>query len=282
MIIGRKIIRFLFQTAFKSRSMVKLMILTLLMGIQILNSCSSSSEMNMKEGQKTMKTAVKYAAENHHIFKNLERRQDTLLNTEKFLVLGHRAMKLDCIYGNGKNQVRKSKGDTLFCDSEAVLLGNKRYAWITWIYVKYKSAFRFSQFRVDSIAGNNLKLPDLKDVKAPFCRYMDENEWKDYIKSECVKQGVNFAGHYTIVDWGCGMCCQNMCIVNRLTGKVSFPDIPDSHIDGYYGADYQKNSRMIRTNVGVLEEDLPGYYQPDLGFYPEVYEWENERAIRLE
>ena len=242
----------------------------------VLSSCNSSSKT--KHGHNLLRSASKPIK----IDLPIEKRSDTLLNTEKFLVIGHKAMKLDCIYRNGKNQVRKSKGDTLFCDSEAVLLGNKRYAWLTWIYVKYKSAFRFSQFRVDSIAGNNLKLPDLKDVKAPFCKYMDENEWKDYIKSECLTQGVNFAGHYTIVDWGCGMCCQNMCIVNRLTGKVSFPDIPDSHIDGYYGADYRKNSSMIRTNVGVMEEDLPGYYQPDLGFYPEVYEWKNELAIRLE
>ena len=245
----------------------------LLMGIPILNSCSSSSKT--KKGREIIGSASGCIK----IDLQIEQRQDTLLNTEKFLVIGHKAMKLDCIPRNGKQDPLKSMGDTLFCDSEALLLGNSRY--FTWVYAKYKSEFQFNQFRVDSTVYNNLKLPDLKDVKAPFCNYMNEKEWKAYVKSECLRQGVNFAGHYTIVDWGCGMMCKNMCIVNRLTGKVSFPEIPDSHIDGYWGVRYRKNSRMIWTNTAVLEE-APGYYDTFWEIYPEIYEWKNERAIRLE
>lgn len=247
----------------------------LLIGIGILSSCGSSSET--KDGRKIKAIASEYI----DIDLRIETRWDTLLNSEKFLVIGNKAMKLDCIFRNEKNPLRTSKGDTLFADAEAILLGNRRYRITTWISVRYKSAFHFNQFRVDSIASQKLKLPDLSKVKAPWCNYLDEKEWKAYIKSECIKQGVNFAGHYTIVDWGCGSMCQNMCIVNRLTGKVSFPDIPDTHVDGYYGVRYQKNSRMILTNAGLLE-DYPGFYSADWSIYPEVYEWKDEKAIRLE
>lgn len=252
---------------------MKLVILFML--LLILNSCNSSSET--KEGRKIKGNASNWIKPDLDI----ETRWDTLLNTEKFLVIGNKGMKLDCIFRSEKRKLIKSKGDTLFSDSEAILLGNKRYLLTTWIYAKYKSDFHFSQFRVDSITSKQLKLPDLSCVKVPFCNYLDEKEWKIYVKSECLRQGVNFSGHYTIVQWGCGMLCQNMCIVNRLTGKVNFPDIPDSHIDGCYGIRYQKDSRMLRTNENVLQ-DFPGYYETGMSFYPEVYEWKNERAVRLE
>nr|WP_294859707.1 hypothetical protein [uncultured Fluviicola sp.] len=249
--------------------------LIFLMAIGILCSCSSS--------HKTKKGAKIQGIGSRHIKIDWrpEMRRDTLLNTQKFLVIGHKAMKLDCIYRNEKNQPIMSKGDTLFADSEAILLGNRRYQVTTWISVRYKSAFHFSQFKVNPVTGKKLKLPDLTDVKAPFCSYLNEKEWKAYVKSECLTQGVNFAGHYTIVEWGCGSMCQNMCIVNRLTGKISFPNITDTHIDGYYGVRYQRNSRMLLTNSGLLEE-TPGYYYADWGIYPEIYEWKNERAVRLE
>ena len=40
---------------------------------------------------------------------------------------------------------------------------------------------------------------------------------------EGAKQGPNFAGHYTIVFWGCGTGCVSLAIVDARTGKVFFP-----------------------------------------------------------
>jgi hypothetical protein len=45
---------------------------------------------------------------------------------------------------------------------------------------------------------------------------------------ESAKQGPNFAGHYTVVEWGCGTACQNHMIVDAITGKVySLPEPSD-------------------------------------------------------
>jgi hypothetical protein len=41
------------------------------------------------------------------------------------------------------------------------------------------------------------------------------------------KAGPNFAGHYTIVAWGCGTTCIQFAIIDARTGKVYFPP----HID---------------------------------------------------
>jgi hypothetical protein len=37
------------------------------------------------------------------------------------------------------------------------------------------------------------------------------------------KEGPNFAGHYTIVTWGCGTACQEVGIVDAKNGEVFFP-----------------------------------------------------------
>ncbi len=35
-------------------------------------------------------------------------------------------------------------------------------------------------------------------------------------------EGPNFAGHYTIVGWGCGAACLSWAVVDATTGKVHF------------------------------------------------------------
>src|SRR5262245_4303970 len=37
------------------------------------------------------------------------------------------------------------------------------------------------------------------------------------------KEGPNFAGHYTIVVWGCGLNCRQLAIVDARSGEVFFP-----------------------------------------------------------
>lgn len=38
-----------------------------------------------------------------------------------------------------------------------------------------------------------------------------------------VRKGPNFAGHYTVVDWGCGTSCAAYVIVDNRTGKIYEP-----------------------------------------------------------
>lgn len=40
---------------------------------------------------------------------------------------------------------------------------------------------------------------------------------------EGAKAGPNFAGHYTIVSWGCGTACIEVAIVDATNGHVFFP-----------------------------------------------------------
>jgi hypothetical protein len=60
--------------------------------------------------------------------------------------------------------------------------------------------------------------------------------------------GPNFAGHYTVVIWGCGTGCAQMGVVDAKTGRVSFPpleyhDIPDMENVATRG--FRLNSRLL-------------------------------------
>src|SRR2546423_14662404 len=41
---------------------------------------------------------------------------------------------------------------------------------------------------------------------------------------EGAQQGVNFAGHYTVVQWGCGAGCLQVAFIDAKTGAVFFPE----------------------------------------------------------
>jgi hypothetical protein len=80
------------------------------------------------------------------------------------------------------------------------------------------------------------------------------------------EQGPNFAGHYTVVTWGCGTNCQTVAIVDSIDGRVFFPDLVSET-----GVAYRIDSRLlienpVHTSPGLDEEEErrlyggPNYY----------------------
>jgi hypothetical protein len=62
------------------------------------------------------------------------------------------------------------------------------------------------------------------------------------------RSGPNFAGHYTVVIWGCGTGCAQMGVVDARTGRVYFPpleytDIPDMENEATRG--FRLDSRLL-------------------------------------
>lgn len=82
-----------------------------------------------------------------------------------------------------------------------------------------------------------------------------------YLKSK----GPNFAGHYFVVNWGCGTGCLMMVVVDAVTGHVYPPPLAVGTVGnqqigipnlgtGWADFDYRPNSRlfMIKTcSLGV-------------------------------
>jgi hypothetical protein len=62
-------------------------------------------------------------------------------------------------------------------------------------------------------------------------------------------EGANFAGHYTVVTWGCGTSCQNSAIIDTTTGRIVVYGIISS-----FGLGFRPESRLLITNPA---ENLP-------------------------
>jgi hypothetical protein len=95
------------------------------------------------------------------------------------------------------------------------------------------------------------------------------------VLTEGAKQGVNFAGHYTIVTWGCGTSCQVLAVIDRQTGQVYFPEIVAS-----VGFDYQIDSSLLIVNPFQNLQKVPEEYRNAYG-QTTYYKWENNRFISL-
>lgn len=90
------------------------------------------------------------------------------------------------------------------------------------------------------------------------------------------KKGPNFAGHYTIVQWGCGTACSGFAIVDAKTGDVYIPNFYvsmgyglDSSLQEHDLLDYKIGSRLLVV-TGSRNEKGQGQY---------FYTWENRQLI---
>jgi hypothetical protein len=72
---------------------------------------------------------------------------------------------------------------------------------------------------------------------------------------ESVEKGVNFAGHYTIAEWGCGSGCMQMAVVDLRTGDV---------YDGPFGA-LPKARMSLIPNADVDKTGI--FYQEDSSLF---------------
>lgn len=90
--------------------------------------------------------------------------------------------------------------------------------------------------------------------------------------TEGVQEGPNFAGHYTVVSWGCGTMCAQFVIIDAETGTIFNPE------QGFEtGIEYRLDSRLLVLNP---INEVKNVY-PDASMIPEwlttqYYEWTGE------
>jgi hypothetical protein len=95
---------------------------------------------------------------------------------------------------------------------------------------------------------------------------------------DAAKQGPNFAGRYTIADWGCGTSCEQMVVVDAKTGAVyesPFGPLPravltygkalryDRDANGNYIYDdlsYRLNSRLLIARGCPNDQNCGAYF----------------------
>lgn len=125
----------------------------------------------------------------------------------------------------------------------------------------------FESFAVDKVTCNS---------SVPVNLSNNPNAYKfRTVLTEGAKQGVNFAGHYTIVTWGCGTSCQVLAVIDRQTGQVYFPEIVAS-----VGFDYKIYSSLLIVNPSQNLQEVPEEYRQNYG-QTTYYKWENNQFIPL-
>jgi hypothetical protein len=245
-----------------------------------LYACNSGNkkDVDSKTGNKKIDTAKSDSNKNLNLnpakeTNNNIQEKDTIYKIGKFLVNGPIGIKLGLINNKHPKPFPDLK-DTLYDYDNFIIVSNQKGPWVR-VYEKHNFHHQFSDYKVDSIYKGELADPDFKTD--PQARH-----YQTRIKNECEEQGVNFAGHYTITEFGCGTFCSTMAIVDRITGKIIYSKIPFDKDDGHCGCDYQTNSSMLIVNTCGLD-DYPGYQS--IGFvyrWPEVYEFKDGEFKKLE
>src|SRR5581483_5942558 len=103
-------------------------------------------------------------------------------------------------------------------------------------------------------------------------------QFKTVVKTGLQEGKANFAGHYRIVQWGCGSSCQVFALIDMKNGNVYFPDFSTG-----LGMEYRINSSLLITDPPKEILEYYGGEPPNDGsqlFYSSYYRWD-ERSKEL-
>jgi hypothetical protein len=111
---------------------------------------------------------------------------------------------------------------------------------------------------------------------APKLTSARQREFRSVLRSGA-QQGPNFAGHYTVVIWGCGASCAQFAIVDAVTGRVYDPpfdgmtgDDGSGLLKGY-GLHFRLSSSLLVAVGCPQEKDCATRF----------YEWSGDRLVLL-
>jgi len=90
------------------------------------------------------------------------------------------------------------------------------------------------------------------------------------------EKGPNFAGHYTIVTWGCGTECQILSVVDAKTGAVYFR-LLITELD----SEFRIDSNLLIVNPPANIKEVYGNYEVPNWVYTAYYKWENNQFVSV-
>lgn len=189
---------------------------------------------------------------------------DTLMLTKKYVVTGKSSGKIKIIKHD--SLIYYDQWRVLYTnDNEAVITTEKEEENLLFA-LRFNPPGTFKDYPAAVYKGR-LALPDFSTNK-------DAKRFITRIKEGC-KDGINFAGHYTIVTWGCGSPCQDGVAVDRKTGRI---------YDGFgsnLGLAFQKDSKLLVVNVGAVDS-VSGTINSCVFCSVSYFKWEKKRLINFE
>lgn len=140
---------------------------------------------------------------------------------------------------------------------------------------------------VGSLANHRQAVPRFENYAAPVYKgkfapvnlrsAKDASSFRTRLR-DGAKEGVNFAGHYALVQWGCGTGCVQVGIIDAKTGTVYFPDQLGGFgvwlwDDNEEALQFKPNSRLLVMSGFPSTESNSD--NPKSGLY--YYEWTGTR-----
>lgn len=176
---------------------------------------------------------------------------------------------LFCISCNNKTNVKKVESlifDSLNEPKVNVFIDTLESGTDSHKILKIKKLYNFNEYKVAVYKG---KLCEPNFENNPFA---NDKEYAEFIKNGCLKNGINFCGHYTIIERSCGAECSSIFIVDRKNGKIFTNTKPN---DGRYGFEYKKNSSLLIANSSLFVDDK---FEKHIDYWckPEFYKWQNK------
>jgi hypothetical protein len=127
-----------------------------------------------------------------------------------------------------------------------------------------------SDNRAPTFAAYRVMSPKIvENPKLDFNSNAIAKRYRAVLRQE-IARGPNFAGHYRVAVWGCGMSCTMFAVINLNTGRVITPEQFSHTIGLWFGVDNQslfpespadynllaftKDSRLLVV-LGDLDED---------------------------
>jgi hypothetical protein len=132
------------------------------------------------------------------------------------------------------------------------------------ILIKFRPRIQFSDFHV-TVTKTNSRAP------IQYAGNSTAQLFATVIANTYVKDGVNFAGHYCLVQWGCGSPCQTCALVDTETGLVY------NGVTASLGYEFKKDSKMLLVNP----PDSAGYSLTCAYCEPSIFVW-NEKMKKFE
>ena len=95
-----------------------------------------------------------------------------------------------------------------------------------------RSGPAFSHYKVDSVYRGPIAPVDLRSNP-------NAHRFRTVLRRGA-RSGPNFAGHLTVVTWGCGTSCITIALVDARTGRVY-----SSPVGAGYGVEHRVDSRLL-------------------------------------
>jgi hypothetical protein len=103
------------------------------------------------------------------------------------------------------------------------------------------------------VSFDNYPLEKVFSGTVTFPNFQGRDNWARMFRSrinDAVASGPNFAGHFTVVEIGCGMSCRIAYVVDVINGKVfNFPYGGEEQYE--LGLVYASDSRLLRATWRV-------------------------------